>query len=233
LIQTVNNRVTTLALDTHNNLTQITNPDGGVHTFAYDATTNLHHLTADTFANLQNEWAYGAASGALATLTMGSPTGGGQTNLDVTSVSPEAVQGLAAAVGTTPLATETDGDGHTTAWKLDAQGRPLLQYAADRGALTQWMRDANGRVTAVTDPLGRTTTFALDSLGFVTLETQPDSSTLGFQYQTAFHALISMTNELGASTTYAQSGSRNQIKSSRIARKTKSAQGISVPGRWV
>ena len=66
LIQTVNSRVSTLALDTHGNLTQITNPDGGVHTFAYDTTTNLHHLTGATFANLQNGWAYNAISGALA-----------------------------------------------------------------------------------------------------------------------------------------------------------------------
>ena len=202
LIQTVNSRTTTLALDTHGNLTQITNPDGGVHTFSYDTTTNLHHLTGETFADLQNEWAYNASSGALATATWGSATAGGQTNPSVTAVSPEAVQGLTAAVGTTPLASETDGDGHTTQWQLDAQGRPLVQVAPD-GGVTQYALNADGWVTAETDALGRTTSYALDSDGYVTQQTNPDGSTLGYQYQASFHALVSMTDERGDTTTYA------------------------------
>ncbi len=61
-IQTVNSRTTTFAYS-GTNLTQVTDPDGGVHTFSYDTTTNLHHLTGETFANLQNEWAYNASTG--------------------------------------------------------------------------------------------------------------------------------------------------------------------------
>jgi YD repeat-containing protein len=63
---TVNNRTTTLSLDGSGNLTQITNPDGGLHTFTYDGG---HRMTGETFGNLQNEWAY-SASGALATITV-------------------------------------------------------------------------------------------------------------------------------------------------------------------
>ena len=200
-IQTVNSRTTTFAYS-GTNLTQITNPDGGVHTFSYDTTTNLHHLTGETFANLQNEWAYNSSSGALATATWGSATAGGQTNPSVTAVSPEAAVGLTAAVGVTPLATETDGDGHTTQWQLDAQGRPLVEYAADGGATVNAL-NANGWVTAVTDPMGRTMTYALDSDGYVTQQTNPDGSTIGYQYQASFHALVSMTDERNNTTTYA------------------------------
>ena len=56
-IVTGNSRTTTLAYS-GSNLTQVTNPDGGVETFSYDAN---HRMTGQTFANLQNSWAYGAA----------------------------------------------------------------------------------------------------------------------------------------------------------------------------
>ena len=67
-IKTVNNRTTTFAY-TGTDLTQITNPDGGVQTFAYD--TN-HRLTGDTFANTQDSWTY--SNDALASLRKGSST---------------------------------------------------------------------------------------------------------------------------------------------------------------
>ena len=50
------------------------------------------------------------------------------TNPDATAVSPEAAVGLTAAAGVTPLATETDGDGHTTQWQLDGN-RPANHVA--------------------------------------------------------------------------------------------------------
>jgi YD repeat-containing protein len=47
LIATVNSRTTTVALDVATNkLTQITNPDAGVHTFAYDTNKRLLGDTA-------------------------------------------------------------------------------------------------------------------------------------------------------------------------------------------
>jgi RHS repeat-associated protein len=207
-IKTANSRVTTLAYDgtaLGSNLTQVTNPDGGVHTFSYDAS---HHATGETFANLQDEWTYGTA-GALATATWGATSSGGVTNPSTTAVSPAAVQGLSAPVVGPFLAKVTDPTGHATASQLDGQGRVLQQLAAD-GGLYQYARDANGRVTVATDPLGRATTYALDASGYATLQTNPDGTTDGWQYQpafTGFHALISMTDERANSTTFAYDSS--------------------------
>jgi RHS repeat-associated protein len=200
-VKAVNSRTTTLAYDgtaLGSNLTQITNPDGGLHTFSYDAN---HHVTGETFANLQNEWSYGSA-GALATATWGSTSSGGVTNPSTTAVGPAAVQGLSTPAVTPFLASETDATGHTTAWQLDGVGRPVQQLAADGGP-SPYALDANGRVTVETDPLGRATTYARDSAGYVTQETLPDGSTRTWQYQSAFHALTTYTDERGATTTSA------------------------------
>jgi YD repeat-containing protein len=200
-IATVNGRTITPAYDgtaPGSNLTQVTNPDGGLHTFTYDGG---HRVTAETFANLQNEWAYTAA-GTLGTFTWGSPTGpGGVANPSTTVLSPAVAQGLAAALPGPAQATSTDPDGHSTVMQLDAQGRPLSQVAAD-GGVTSWTY-SNGFVSTVTDPLGRTTTYQLDGAGYVTQATLADGGTLGYQYQDPNHVLTSYTNERGYSTTYA------------------------------
>jgi RHS repeat-associated protein len=212
---TANNRTTTLSLDASGNLTKVTNPDGGVHTFTYDSG---HRMTGETFGGTQNEWAY-SASGALATITWGATTGaGGVSNPSVTKLTAAAVQGLSTPYDGTVLATATDGLNHTTSTQLDGQGRPLQEIAAD-GSTTTWARDANGRVTAVTDALNRTTTYALDSQGYVTQTTLPDSNTEKYQYQapfvlgtatTVFHALTSFTDERNNTTTYAYDNQGHQ-----------------------
>jgi RHS repeat-associated protein len=226
-IKTVNNRVTTLAYDgtaLGSNLTQVTNPDGGVHTFSYDAS---HRVTGETFANLQNEWSYGAA-GALATATWGATSSGGVTNPSATAVSPAAIQGLSAAVVGPFLAKVTDPTGHATASQLDGQGRVLQQIAAD-GGLYQYARDANGRVTVATDPLGRATTYTRDSAGYVTGETLPNGTTLAWQYQSGFHALTTYTDERGYNTTSAYDSS-GHLTSTTDALGDVTAYGYSASG---
>ncbi len=194
-IQTVNGRTYTAAYDGSNDLTQVTNPDHGAHTFSYD-TTSLHRVLTEAFANLSNSWSYGAGGG-LAT-----DTWGGTGSPGVSTLLPVVAQGLTTPVVGPVLAAQTDPTGHAGQVQLDGVGRPLKQFAADGGP-TQWARAASGWVTAETDALGRTTTYALDSDGYVTRQTNPDGSTLGYQYQTAFHALVSMTDARGETTTYA------------------------------
>jgi RHS repeat-associated protein len=204
-VATGNGRTTTLAYDTatHPNLTQVTNPDGGVETFSYD--TN-NRMTGQTFANLQNSWAY-ASSGVVGTMTWG-----GSGSPSATTYSPAVIQGLSAAVRQA-TATETDPTGNVTTWLLDAQGRPT-QQTAPNGGVTTWNRNANGYVTSTTDPIGRTTTYALDSAGYATQVTNPDGTTQTSAYQasypTAFHALTTFTDERGKTTTYAYDSQGHQ-----------------------
>jgi RHS repeat-associated protein len=192
-----NNRTTTLTLNS-GNLAVIANPDGGLHSFTYDASA---HLTQELFGSLQNNYAY-SASGAVATITFGSST-----SPSTLAVAPAALQGLAPASGNgTPaigsaLASVTDPANNTAGWVLDPVGRLIQQIASD-GGITQWQRNSSGYVTLLTDPLNRVTTFQRDSAGYITQETLPDGTSRSFAYQSAFHALATFTNERNQTVTY-------------------------------
>src|SRR5262249_16656851 len=122
-IQAVNSRTTTLALS-GGDLTSVTNPDGGVHTFAYDGS---HHLTQEQFGTrLENNWAYTSA-GVVGTYTWGAVSVGGVTNLSRTTYQPAATAGLNALVDGTVFASSTDPTAHTSQVQLDSVGRTLQQ----------------------------------------------------------------------------------------------------------
>jgi RHS repeat-associated protein len=189
-VQTVNGRTTTLALSS-GNLTQVTNADGGVHSFAYDS---LHHATAETDGLLQNAWQY-TSGGPVGTITWGSGSA------SVSEVTPEAVSALTTAVAGSVHGSLTDPDGHTTLEWLDANGRLTQEVDADGGLWKDGY--SSGFLTSQTDALGRITSYALDAKDFVTLETLPDGSTRQSQYQSAFHALTTFTDERGDTSTSA------------------------------
>jgi RHS repeat-associated protein len=198
-VKTVNNRTTTFAYS-GSNLTSVTNSDAGAHTFSYDGSGRL---TGDTWSNLQHQWAY-QSNGMLGTYTLGgtgSPT--------TTSVSPVAAVGLSAAAAGTVLGSLTDALGDKTTWRLDSQGRPLVQTASDGGVTTYTY--SNGYVATQTDPLNRTTTYTRDGSGYVISQTNPDGSIVTYQYQSAFHALTTVTNERNYTTTYAYDGQGHQL----------------------
>ncbi len=164
-------------------------------------------VTQETFANLENEWAYGS-SGALTTETWGATTDGfGHSNPSVTALSPAVLSGLGALADGVSTASETNPDGDTTKLQLDNQGRVLLETDAN-GAQTQTTY-SNGFVSTVTDPLGRTTTHLHAGCGwsYPTQITFPDGSTEQFQYQTLDHELTAFTDQNGNETTYAYDSS--------------------------
>ncbi len=193
-LQTVNNRTTTLLYTSTTTFTlkQITNPDGGVHSFAYDS---HDRVTGETFGLLKNGWSY-TSSGEVGSITEGSS--GSPSVWNITSLGS---QGLTTLVSEGLWVSETDPLGHQTQEKLDSQGRVTQVLAAD-GGIWQYSY-SNGFLNSATDPLGRTTTYARDSQGYVTQETLPDGSTQQYQYQSAFHALTTFTDERGNSSTFA------------------------------
>src|SRR5262249_8411118 len=159
----------------------IQNPDGGLHTLAYDTG---HRLTDDRLATLRTTYAY--SSGAEAGFTEGDAST--DSSAGRSTLSPAALAGLSALAAGPVWATGTDPLGRVTREQLDASGRPLVAVAPDGGA-TQYTRDGNGWVTKVTDPLGRVTTYTLDTAGYPTQEALPDGSLRTYTYQSAFHAL--------------------------------------------
>ncbi len=204
-IQTVNGRTTTLTLSS-NNLTAITNPDGGVVTLSYDA---HHRLEQEQYGLLVNNWAYSSA-GTLGTYTWGASAVGGVSNPSVTTVQPAITQGMGTLVAGAVYGTTTDPDGDTTKEAFDLQGNVVQTVAANGGVTSEVY--TNGYVTSETDPLGRTTTYARDGLGYVTQETFPDGSMVTSMYQTAFHALTTMIDQRGETTTYAYDSEGHQIR---------------------
>jgi RHS repeat-associated protein len=192
-IQTVNGRTYTMVYS-GNDLTSITDPGGGTDTFGYTS----DRPTSETFGGLQNQWGYDSGSGMANSLTRGnsnSPT--------VSTLVPQASQGLTVAVLGQPQAMLTDVLGDKQTWQLDQRGRPT-QYTDALGAVTTYMLDSAGRVTATTDPLGRTTTLTRDSnTGYVTQEQLPDGSMVTMAYDTAAtHDLTKLIDQLGNVTTY-------------------------------
>jgi RHS repeat-associated protein len=151
--------------------------------------------------------------------TLGTYTWGSSASPSTTVYSPVVVQGAGvynqaaqqvqgtAAVGPVQ-ATATDALGDTTAWLLDAQGRPLVQTAAD-GGVTTWTW-GNGYLATLTDPDGRTTTYQRDPQGYATLTYLPGGATLGYLYEPSYqppgngyhHGLLAQTDEDGHTTTY-------------------------------
>src|SRR5207244_9218128 len=112
-------------------LTKITNPDGGLHTLAYDGS---HHPTREDFGGLSTTYAY-----ANNEVTNYTPLDNGSV-----TVNPGNLFGLSVLSAGGPVSI-TDGLGRTTRWLLDTSGRPTLQIAPD-GGVTRYTRDANGWV---------------------------------------------------------------------------------------
>src|SRR5262249_31797060 len=82
-----------------NQLTQIQNPDTGLHTFSYDGSDRL---TGELFGALDNSWSYGAGGEVS-----GYSGEGGQSGA---AVSPANVQGLSALAAAPVKGSVTDGD---------------------------------------------------------------------------------------------------------------------------
>jgi RHS repeat-associated protein len=212
--QTVNNRLTTLTLDSNVNLTSIVNPDGGVQTLTYD--TN-HHLTSEQLGLMAEGWSYNSA-GEMGTYTWGRPpqVSGGGTSPSQFSFQPANMQGLwLGGIGTPAtdpfFGSLTDANGFTTSYQMDNDARPLKVIAAD-GGTTLYLYNSNAFLTQVTEPLGRTTSYALDSSEYVTRETLPEGGVITYQYQSAFHALTTMIDERNHTTTYAYDGSGHLVR---------------------
>ncbi len=203
-----NSRVTTLTLSS-GDLTKITDPTGGVHTFTYDSDSRL---TREQFGpNVESNYAY-TSYGTVGTVTLGTTTYGGVTNPTRSVVSPVIIQG----VGTTPAAgtvygSVTDAVGAVTKVNVDSRGR--AQEVVDALGVGVQYTYSSGYVTKVTDALNRVTTYTRDAQGYVTKVTNPDLTSMVYAYaNNAYHSLTTITNERGYTTTMGYDGSGRHIR---------------------
>jgi YD repeat-containing protein len=175
---------------TGSDLTQITDPAGGTHTFTYSG----HLLTGETFGALHEAYTY--SNGLAATTQLGSDT--------ASSVSPGIAAGLTAgatAVTGGVVGSITDGLGATTKTSYNSFGQPV-QTQATNGAIQRYGRNANGFVIDYVDPLNRETTFAVDLAGRILGETFPDGTHATWAYGGANGALTQYATPKGGLWTY-------------------------------
>ena len=92
----------------------------------------------------------------------------------------------------------------------------LWKVTDSLGHITQYTRDAQGRVTAVTDPLGNITDFTYDYFGLLQTKTEPDPDGTGPQARSvtthaydAAKRLTAKTDPLGGSTVYTYDSASN------------------------
>ncbi len=198
-----NSRVTTLTLSS-GDMTKITDPTGGVHTFTYDADSRL--TREQVGPNVESNYAY-TGYGTVGTVTLGtssSPTR--------TVVSPVIVQGI----GNTPAAgtvygSVTDAVAAVTKVNVDQRGR--TQEVIDATGPGTQLTYTSGYVTKSTDALNRVTTYTRDAQGYVTKVTHPDLTSITYAYaNNAFHSLTTVTNERGYTTTMGYDGSGRHIR---------------------
>src|SRR5262249_36510536 len=139
------------------NLAQVTNPDGGLHTFLYDVNNKL---TQDSLGVISTTYTY--TSGVMTGYTPGAGTGYTNDGGDAYVIQPLILAGLASLAKAPVDSWLTDPLTRTTRKQLDLWGRPTTVVAAD-GGTTRFQRDANGWITKQTDPLTRVTSYLLDT----------------------------------------------------------------------
>jgi RHS repeat-associated protein len=159
-------------------VTRLTDADGNVTTYDYDAAGNLISFTDP--AGEVTRYGYDTAGRRTSQIT---PTGA------TTQWSYDAAGRVSSA---------TDPDGAVTSYQYSAAGR-LLQITDPTGAVTRHGYDAAGQLIAATDPLGRVTRYAYDHDGNLTTTTAPTGAVTSTDYDQAGR-VTSVTDPAGAVT---------------------------------
>ena len=163
-------RVTTITVDSNDNLTSITDPDAAVTLYGYTSTLSNHLLTTETNPDSHTATAhYNSFAQVMSeTLFDGSSTTG-----------VAAVQGAGLVAygdsGTLSLslhASVTDPDGHVTTLTYGRLGEPIAIGDPATGGATSSTVNRQGLPVAMTDEYGFTTTYTYDPLGSITSVTR-------------------------------------------------------------
>src|SRR5207247_8226685 len=131
----------TVTVDGSGDLTNLTNPDGGLRTFTYDSS---HRMTNDKFSLLNATFAYDANNGTLSTVTLDTSV-----TLGVSPANEPALTTSTAKNANQTVAVLTDALSRATTYTLNTLGQPIQIQTAD-GATRQWTRDFAGSMVSST-----------------------------------------------------------------------------------
>ncbi len=183
---TIAGRTLTLNL-TDGNLTSLTDVDGSVRTFTYNA---YQQVVLDQWAPYVTAFGYAATTGRLTSVNQGLGS--------VWELTPAALPALTTSPATYLSAantgTLTDPLGHVTTYTVDARGREIAETDAN-SATTTWLRDTAGEVMATTNALGNNTfmIYATNGTGDLLAIYNPDGSEEQYVYNGPYDSVTVQT----------------------------------------
>jgi RHS repeat-associated protein len=210
--------------DASNRITQITDPQGNIYSYGYDASGNLAtvqypNITQPSMYNYDANHYYtsgtDARSNPLPITTYYGPTDKDLNGLPLNG----RVQSGTDALGKTRSYTydlvknsmtvtyPPDGSGNVgLETSVDDSYGMMLSYTNPLGYTSVYTYDSNHNRISETDPLGRTTTYTYDSSGNTTSTTYPatatSKNTTSYTSYNQYSEVMSFTNELGNVRTY-------------------------------
>jgi RHS repeat-associated protein len=219
--------------DAQNRITQITDPQGNIYSYGYDANGNLvtvqyPNITQPSTYNYDANHHYTSGTDAR-----GNPlpitTYYGLTDVDTNGLSLNGrVQSGTDALGQTRTYTydlvknsmtvifPPDGSGNVgSETSVDDNYGMMLSYTNPLGNTSVYAYDANHNRISETDPLGHTTTYTYDSNGNTTSITYPatatSKNTTSYTTYNQYSEATSFTDELGNVRTYNYDGNYNPL----------------------
>ena len=213
--------MTTITIDSHDNLTEIVDPTGAVSQYGYSTPSN-HEMTTEVDPNSETATAHYNSFGQLTSETLFDGT-------STTEVTAAQSQGLLAPGGsgslpTTYQGTVTDPDGRTTTLTFSWMGHVIGEVDAT-GATTTMTYSSLGFPATVTDAMDRTTIYTFNSDGDLTSITEPYVQPPGgpsggtaietISYNDAFGVPTSITDFDGNTTTFTLDSHGNVLEESQ------------------
>jgi RHS repeat-associated protein len=191
--------------------TAVTDPNGGVTRFTYDAFGDTSSVT-DAVGNTRTLAYDGVGQVTSVTSARGNSTSYqydalGRLTRTTDPLGHASTQTYDAA---SFLKSSTDGNGNTTRYAYDAAGQLTSVTRAD-GTTLRYGYDADGNQTGQTDGAGKTTTYAFDAFNRVVSVTDPLGRATSFSYDAAGNR-TGLTNPSGRTTAYAYDAA-NQVTS--------------------
>jgi len=186
IVSSAGNQVVSFARDGQDRITSITDPDGHVYRYGYDAAGNLASVTLPsvatplTFTYDSSHLLKAAtdARGYHAALTTYYPDGRLQSLTDALG----STTGYTYSIGSSATTTyATNPDGGVITSTSDISGN-LTSQTDQLGHTTAYTYDGSNNLTSQTDPLGHTTTYTYDGVGHPTSITSPLGHTIHVTY---------------------------------------------------
>ena len=211
-------RVTSFAYNNSRQLTDVTQPDGSISRFRYNAAMRPDRIgnALSQFATLPFDVAMNRASTRadrqVPTMSGSTPVANASgefiatTQLDSLG-RPRQLIGNSGQVVTNAfdansnVTTRGDVAGRVTTYEYDAQDR-LKRLIAPDGGITLYAYDSEGNLASVTDPRGIPTTYSYNGLGQLTQRVSRDTGATSYVYDSAGR-LASETRANGVVVTYA------------------------------